>query len=731
MKFFTVCLLLLSVGATGTAQYKQTVGIIGTSLAGASFDLVIDGSISLGPQRVIPIGPLSTDYSALALTELLIRAVNMDYRDHDNSGWEARNSARADGSERYDSTFEIFGSFAIDSVGVAPTGGTSSPVPRSPGISFNPTIINHTANIPSPYVAPWPGDMDAELSFNDVNPANDLRHRVEVPIDPLVGGSATFKFTSGPHPGAGIMLLAGVFKPGNINLGNGTIDLGTVGLPSPQGVAVVVDGIFQLSGNPLDQFFVTNNASPATHTFSVAIPPSIGPLPQSTTGYQALMFHPAYGGTGYRVTQAVVPILGHGRRDQLAVSTDGFVVVPFLSFGGAVTSFDFYNASGVTQAVVHENGGVSFGTQQPLNGGNDPNGTNVGEPFIFANHADWDLGAYGSPPNIAIEQFADEVRFQWGSVANPINQIGGNGQHAFECVIKVAPGGVQTPHVGTVFFSYPLFTGNLTNTVADSVVGITGGGTPSGPLDPNLISRDLGNDQFSNVVIPGVSIPTTAFLEQENQAGNANSNLPPQGGGGIPVFNDGYNWHGKTVGFFPPLGSGEGAGSNFSHQYHTVASDLNRDIVLGSAPASGNWSLTGGNQQVVTLVGYFRFLFRRALFDPVPGTTAPKFYLNPPGLPSTNQNMPVNIPMPLAAIMVDTDPNNGQPPPFYFAPGSNIPVISPDPGFKSFEGIKVFLPDPNQFGNLPPGINLTVRVDFGSNLANSIHDLVGAVVITP
>ena len=125
------------------AQNVRTVGVTGTAVAGTAFTMRIVGqSIT----RDIDFPSLPVDYAPLAMAQLMIEKINEDYTANGNTGFQGKNAKKADGRDRYDATFVIESTAPINNILVGMYQNPTSPLPRAPGVGFNPIITGFSSD---------------------------------------------------------------------------------------------------------------------------------------------------------------------------------------------------------------------------------------------------------------------------------------------------------------------------------------------------------------------------------------------------------------------------------------------------------------------------------------------------------------------------------------------------------------------------------------------------------
>ncbi len=672
--------LLLLLAATTIGQFRQTIGISGLTSASSSFTLRLEALPTF--QRDIDFVSLPTDYPAPAMAELMVNKINNDFRLNGSTGFTASDPVSTEGRGKFDATFILHCTIPITDVRVGTLGNPVTPIPRPPGVAFNPNVFDYNSTttgpgLPPPFIGSQMGLPNANLNVDGLNPDDDFL-RV---IQHIVGEPLDLTISSGANPTAGFFLLAGPFLHGTIQLPI-TGDFLDLGIPPtapgalPTGISILGDGISSLTGTFWDQFFVTDPAGMQTITIG------------NTAGFASLRIG-IQGGVadpttpfGFRLTQAADIDFGIGQRAVLPISTDGVVAVPF-----AQSTFTFYGQT-YTQVFVHENGFVAMAPFGPVGASNnlvDPLSAANDAPAIFVNWADWDLSGTSG---IEIFEFRDRFVVGWGTVAAPIHHQGDMDLARFECtLLKDSPTGVGVPQSGGILVNLltldPLAAGGN-----DALVGIS----PGMGMDPSPLNRDLGQNQFA-------AGPFGSLLQHVNRDGTALSSLAVASGG-TPVYANGSTLGGRQFAFFPPGNAG-----TQGTQYQVVPLQKNPNDVQGvMAPAT--LSQSAGAGQTVVLVGSFQYLLAGTPTGVSPVT------LDPAGVAGVGP-----IPLTVQGIMDDTGTIAAQVGPTFVQPLQ--------PGFRAFEGLVVSLNQPLSAAAL--GAVLDVQVDFGDG---SSFLLPGAILVT-
>ncbi|HGY91844.1 MAG TPA: hypothetical protein ENK43_11805 [Planctomycetes bacterium] len=675
-------LLLLILAATTAGQFKQTIGVSGLTSASSSFTLRLEALPTF--QRDIDFTSLPTDYPATAMAELMVNMINDDFRRNGSTGFTASDPVDTEGRGKFDATFILHCTVPITDVKVGMLGNPVTPIPRPPGVGFNPNVFDYNSTatgpgLPPPFIGTQVGLPNASLSVDGLNPDNDFLRRIQH----IVGEPLELGVSSGANPTAGFFLLAGPFLHGTIQLPF-TGDFLDVGIPPtapgalPTGISILGDGIGNATGTFWDQLFVTDPSG--TQTIVIG---NTGGFASLRIGIQGGVADPTAVPFGFRLTQAADIDFGVGQRAVLPISSDGVVAVPF-----AQSTFTFYNQT-YSQVFVHENGFVSMSPFGPVGASNslvDPLSAANDAPAIFVNWADWDLSGTGG---IEIFEFRDRFVVGWGTLASPIHHQGDTDLARFECtLLKNSPSGVSSPQSGGILINLltldPLAVGGN-----DALVGIS----PGMGMDPNPLNRDLGQNQFAAGAFG-------SLLQHVNRDGTALSNLSVASGG-TPVYANGSTLGGRQFAFFPPGNAGpQGT------QYQVVPLQKNPNDIQGVA-APATLSQSAGAGQTVVLVGSFQYLFSGTPAGVSPVT------LDPAGTAGIGP-----LPLTVVGIMDDTGTISTQVGPTFVQPVQ--------PGFRAFEGLVVSLSQ--QLPVTAPGAVLDLQVDFGDG---SSFLLPGALLVTP
>lgn len=623
-----ICFLLLTslcVGLRGQALVR-TVGVNGTTLAGTSFTMEIDASPSY--VRTIDFVGLETDYSPAAMAELMLLKINEDYRDNGKTGFVASNVNSRPESKEFDSTYVITCTAPIVGISVGMLGNPSVPIPRAPGVAFNPNIITFDANNPIPFQGPQPDQANATFSMNGEIPTFDLFRRVKV----LTQTTVNFNVSSLPNVNQPLLMMGGIFNPGAYQAPWGDfLDIGTyAGGAIPPDIQVIGDGITPQT--IFDAFFRTNSAG----DFDINIFVTSNFAGVQGFAYQCLVLDPTNMPLALRLTNAVTPSFDTGQRFSFTPPSNGSVEVPFTPG----FTFDFYGST-YSSAFVHEDGFLTFGAQGLLGNAIDPNAALNGQPAIFVNWADWDLA--GS--QIDVFQFGDEMRFSWGNQNLPITHNGEGDAAYFTSVLRLTRPTFTSLDAGGILLDHvQLDRVSLTNN--DAIVGIT----PGFGLDTNPVSRDLGGLRFGNGI-------QSSLLLQHNSAGGFASQLGVASGA-PQIYHNGSGVAGRDLAFFPPNSAGIQANKPFA-----IPSNPNPDDVQGIV-GPNTLSASGGAGQALLFSGYFRYLFS--------GPTMAQVILDPIGAAGFGP-----VPLQIQSIM---DPQ---------AIGFPVTSVPLQPGFRSFEGLNV------------------------------------------
>ena len=591
-----ILLLIMLLAAPSMGQFTRIVGVTGTSQAGTSFALTIDAAPLI---ETIDFLSLAVDYSPLAMAQLMVLRINEHFRDDGRIGFEASLPLEATGKSKYDATFVLNSPNPINSIIVGTIGGPGAPAPKTPGIGFNPNLVDHQGTVNSPWRAPNPGDQaTAQLRINQQNPALDFFRNVKVMIDPgLAPSPLDFEFSTGPNTDMGILFLTGPLNLGLfqtpwgdvLDLGNG----GTAANPALRNITIIADGIAQSTGNAIDAFFRTGLNNPATYNFTLGVPPMM----QGSNGpaFQAIVTDPS-NSLPLRTTQVGNAVFEFGREIRIPIGSDGVAPVTLAVPG---RSFDFYGQA-YTQAFVHENGVLTFqppGVFPAAPSLVDPSFALNDAPNILVNWGDWDLSSATAqqPASIELHSFGDEFRISWGDADNPISHFGDGDRGYFELTL-IASSAIPSANAGAIMIDY----GRLDGVAArgnDSVIGIS----PGMGLDPQARSRDLGRPQIADSTFG-------ALLGQENRFGTLTAvNALPVGasvGGPAQVYSNGSAMSSRILGFYPPTGVQQPL-----NRYTSLSTDAKPDDFIGVAPGTPNLSVNpqaGG--ETIVLVGYFRFL---------------------------------------------------------------------------------------------------------------------------
>ncbi len=676
-------LLLLILAATTAGQFKQTVGISGLTSASSSFTMRLEALPTF--QRDIDFTLLPTDYPAPAMAELMVNMINADFRLNGNTGFTASDPVDTEGHGKFDATFILHCTVPITDVKVGMLGNPVTPIPRPPGVGFNPNLFNYNSTatgpgLPPPFIGAQAGLPNASLGVDGLNPDEDFL-RV---IQHIVGDPLELSVSSGANPTAGFFLLAGPFLHGTIQIPF-TGDFLDLGIPPtapgavPTGISILGDGISNLTGTFWDQLFVTDPSGVQT----IVIGNTAG-FASLRIGIQGGVEDPTAAPIGFRLTQAADIDFGIGQRAVLPVSTDGVVAIPFAS-----STFTFYNQT-YSQVFAHENGFLSMTPFGPAGGAAanivDPLLAANDAPAIFVNWADWDLSGTSG---IEVFEFRRRIVVGWGTLAAPIHHQGDTDQARFEVTLLKNPptgagGGGQAGGILVNLLQLdPLaINGN------DALVGIS----PGMGMDPNPLNRDLGQNQFA-------AGPFGSLLQHVNSDGIANSNLFVAAGG-LPAYANGSSLGGRQFAFFPP-GNAGAQGT----QYQVVPLQKNPNDVQGVA-APATLSASAGVGQTIVLVGSFQYLFAGSPTGMNPVT------LDPAGSGGVGP-----ISLAVQGIMDDTGTIAAQVGPAFVQPLQ--------PGFRAFEGLVVSLTQPIPVTAL--GAVLDIQVDFGDGTSFLVP---GALMVT-
>lgn len=643
-------LLLLGAGLHGQAM-TRTVGIAGTTLAGTSFTLEIDASPSY--IRTIDFVSLEVDYSPVAMAELMVLRINEDYRDNGKTGFTADNVNSNPESKEFDSTYVITCSAPIIGIQVGMLGNPSVPIPRAPGVAFNPSIITFDANFPTPFQGPQQDQPNATFSVNGQIPTSDLFRRVKV----LTQTTVNFNVSSLPNVNQPLLMMGGIYNPGAYQAPWGDfLDIGTFSAGAiPPDIQVIGDGI--TPQNIFDAFFRTNFAG----EFNIDLFVTANFAGVQGFAYQCLVLDPTNMPLALRLTNAVTPQFDTGQQFSFTPPTNGSLEIPFTPG----FTFDFYGTT-YSSAFVHEDGFLTFGGQGTLSNTIDPQAALNGQPGIFVNWADWDL----SSSQVDVFQFGDEMRFSWGNQAAPISHAFEVDAALFSSILRLTRPVLASEDAGAILLDHTQFD-RFTNSNNDSLVGIT----PGMGLDGAPVSRDLGGLRFGNV-------NASSLLMQHNSSGVFATQLTVSSGGATQIYHNGGGLSGRDLAFFPASIAGTQANKPFA-----IPSNPNPDDVQGVV-GQNTLSVTGGGAQTLVLSGYFRYMFA--------GTVAPQVILDPSGTAGFGP-----FAMQIQSIMDDQ---------VVSFPVISVPV---QPGFRNFEGLIVGLQGPLPAVGAPTVVD--VQVVFGDS----------------
>lgn len=646
---FAVALLC---GCLGAQAMERTVGVIGTTLAGTSFTLEIDALPTY--LRSIDFVMLETDYSPAAMAELMVLKIEENYRDNKETGFRASNVNTKPKNKEFDATFVISCSVPINRIRVGALGNPSVPIPRAPGVAFNPNIITFDANFPVPFQGPQPNQPNATMAINGVIPTFDLFRREKVLTNELM----TMSVSSVPNVNVPFALLAGVFNPGVFQAPWGDfLDIGSYnGGAVPTDLQVLADGITPGPGI-LDAFMRTD----FTGNWQISLVPP--PILNGVVGfaYQTLVYDPTNAPLALRLSNAVQPLFNTGQRFAFTPPVDGAAEIPFTPG----FTFDFYGAT-YTSAFVHENGFITFGGPGALGNVVDAAGALAGQPAVFVNWADWDL----TGSQVEVFQFGDEMRLAWGNPATPVSHTGELDAAEFTCILKLNQPLIQSLDAGGILLDHTVLdAGSLSRN--DALVGIT----PGMGLDMNPVSRDLGSLQFGG---NGAS----SLLLQHNAVGAFATRLNVASGAD-QIYHNGNGLSGRDLAFFPANAAGVEAGKPFAIPSSPNPNDV--QAIIGP-----NILFSGGPMpQTLRVSGFFRYLFS--------GLPGPTVVLDPAGNAGIGP-----YPLQISGIMHGS------------SIGLPVPSIMPQPGFRDFEAIDVDATAPLPPVGSPITVDLEVTFPTGA-----------------
>ncbi|MCB9832734.1 MAG: hypothetical protein H6807_09690 [Planctomycetes bacterium] len=659
-------LCLLAAAATAPAQYTKIVGVSGTTSAGTSFTLEIDAAPSY--VRTLDFVNLPVEYSPVAMAQLLSETIQDDYYANGKTGFRAGKVTSVEGEE-FDATFEIRCAAPINQIRVGMLGNPNVPLPRAPGVAFNPSITNYDADLPTPLLGPQPSHPNARFTINGQDPSTDFFRRARVRTNTVMN----WRVSTGSNPNQWVTILGGPYNPGILTANWGDyMDIGTLpyvgGLPG--GIFVIGDGIFQTGGGFLSSFFQSDSAG--NFDLSITVPPHFA---GAHVGLQALVVDPTTTAPNLRFTNAIDVEFDEGQDFLITPPASGFVPVTF----SAGRTFDFYGAT-YSGLFVHEDGFVSFGTPGAASTQVDPVLALGGSPAVYVNWADWDLSASA----IRVREFGSRLIIDWGDPGMPVSHQGDLDQAWFSAQFVLDRPLVTNADAGAILIDLdeldPMAAGGN-----DALVGIS----PGLGLDPMATAFDLGELPFGGAT-------ASAILYQSNRSGTAASDLSVPSGG-PPVYRNGSKLGRRDFGFFPAR-PGAGPLSNRPFAIPSAPNPEDLQAVVGQNALF----LSGPGGQPLLLSGYFKYLFTNL------STIMPAVILDPTGSAGLGPYL-----LQIDGVL-STEPSLGGLP--------NLPLV---PGFRNWEGLRVSTP-----GQLPPVAPgpVDLAVSFGDG---SVLTLPGAVQIMP
>ncbi len=644
----TLCL----VNHTFAQALTRTVGVSGTTLAGMSFTLEIEAAPTY--TRAIDFDPIEVDYPPAAMAELMVSMINQNYREFGKTGFTASNVNSRPENKEFDATFVISCTVPITGIKVGMLGNPSVPIPRAPGVAFNPNIITFDANIPHAFQGPQLSQANASFSINGETADFDLFRRVKV----LTSQNINLHVSSLPNVGQPFVMMAGIYNFGAYQAPWGDfLDIGTYsGGVVPPDIQVLADGINPT--NVLDAFFRTN----ALGVFDLDLFVTDTFAGVQGLAYQCLVLDPTNAPLALRLTNAVNPSYEKGQRLGFTPQANGAVEVIFTPG----FSFDFFGAT-YTSAFVHEDGFLTFGGAGLLGNMIDPIVAANDQPAIFVNWADWDL----SGSQVDVFQFGDEMRISWGSASAPISHTGDVDAANFTCILRLTEALTPSLDAGGVLFDHRMLDpASISNN--DAIVGVI----PGLGLAPIPSSLDLGTLRFGG-------LGSAALLSQYASSGLFSSLLNVENGG-PQVYHNGSALRGRDLAFFPASAAGVRA-----NRPYAIASNPNPDDVQGVV-GPNTLSVASGPGQGLLLAGYFRYLFS--------GSVTPQVILDPTGTGGIGP-----FALQIDGILDDQ--------------GVSFPVVSLPvlPGFRDFEGLVLSVTGQLPAVTLPVSVDLQiVFADGGS-----------------